>query len=125
MYPRFFSKRIKDALRIHPEDSYRDGIFRIFHLFDIIIAGFRERISSESRSFRLLWEHDRSCAFGLTLLVPWDLFLILVFASLFVRGPGWLKFFHNFPYERNDSADFFSPFCCFSREFYLSKICFS
>lgn len=104
---------MKDALQVHLEDSYRDGSFRIFHLFDVIVSGFRERISNELRSFLLLWEHDRSCALGLTLLVPWDLFLTLIFASLFVRGAGWLKFFHNFPYERNDSAEFFLPFLLF------------
>ncbi|EMO25529.1 hypothetical protein LEP1GSC170_1873 [Leptospira interrogans serovar Bataviae str. HAI135] len=54
----FFSKKMKDAIQIHLEDSYRDGSFQIFDLFDILISGFRERISSEMRSIRLLWEYD-------------------------------------------------------------------
>lgn len=47
------------------------------------------------------------------ILIPWNLFLIMVFASLFVRGPGWLKFFHDFPYKRNDSVEFFLLFLLF------------
>lgn len=127
VYPASHSKRMKDALRIHLEDSYRDGSFRIFYLFDIIASGLQERMSTERRSFRLLWEYDHRSAFGLMILIPWNLFLIMVFASLFIRGPGWLKFFHDFPYKRNDSVEFFLLFFFFYyflEEFYLSKICF-
>lgn len=95
VYPVSFSKKMKNAIQIHLEDSYRDGSFRIFYLFDILISGFRERISSEMRSFRLLWEYDHRSVFGLMILIPWNLFLILIFASLFIGGPGWLKFFYN------------------------------
>ncbi|WP_016760769.1 hypothetical protein [Leptospira weilii] len=104
-YPASYSKRMKVALQIHLEDSYREGSFQIFHLFDILISGLQERIFNELRSFRLLWKYDHRSAFGLTILIPWNLFLIMIFASLFVRGPGWLKFFHDFPYKKNDSME--------------------
>ncbi len=113
---------MKDAIQIHLEDSYRDGSFRIFYLFDILISGFREGILSEMRSLRLLWEYDHRSVFGLIILIPWNLFLILIFASLFIGGPGWLKFFHNFPYEKNVPAESVFLFYYFLREFYLFKI---
>ncbi|EQA51730.1 hypothetical protein [Leptospira kmetyi] len=108
-YPSSFPKRMKDALQIHLEDSYLDGNFRIFHLFDILASGFKERIASELRLFRLSWRNEPRSVLGLVLLIPWNLFLILILASLFLGGPGWLKFFRNFPYERNGSAEFFLP----------------
>lgn len=86
VYPASHSKKMKDALQIHLEDSYREGSFRIFYLFDILASGLQERISSEIRSFRLLWEYDHRSAFGLMILIPWNLFLVMIFASLFVRG---------------------------------------
>ncbi|PJZ58748.1 hypothetical protein [Leptospira barantonii] len=108
-YPSSFPKRMKDALQIHLEDSYLDGNFRIFHLFDILGVGFKERISSEFRLFRLSWQNERGSVLGLILLIPWNLFSVLILASLFLGGPGWLKTFRNFPYERNGSAEFFLP----------------
>ncbi|WP_061270538.1 hypothetical protein [Leptospira interrogans] len=113
VYPVSFPKKMKDAIQIHLEDSYRDGSFRIFYLFDILISGFRERILSKMRSLRLLWEYDHRSVFGLIILIPWNLFLILIFASLFIGGPGWLKFFHNFPYEKNVPAESVFPFLLF------------
>ncbi|EKR63524.1 hypothetical protein LEP1GSC036_4389 [Leptospira weilii str. 2006001853] len=112
-YPASYSKRMKVVLQIHLEDSYREGSFQIFHLFDILISGLQERIFNELRSFRLLWKYDHRSAFGLTILIPWNLFLIMIFASLFVRGPGWLKFFHDFPYKKNDSMEFLFLFLLF------------
>ncbi|EMP06350.1 hypothetical protein LEP1GSC124_4385 [Leptospira interrogans serovar Pyrogenes str. 200701872] len=133
VYPVSFPKKMKDAIQIHLEDSYRDGSFRIFYLFDILISGFRERILSEMRSLRLLWEYDHRSVFGLIILIPWNLFLILIFASLFIGGPGWLKFFHNFPYEKKCSCRIrfsFSIISCGSFtcsrfiSFEKEKICF-
>ncbi|MBE8401193.1 hypothetical protein [Leptospira borgpetersenii] len=86
VYPASHPKRMKDALRIHLEDSYRDGSFRIFYLFDIIASGVQERMSTERRSFRLLWEYDHRSVFkrysymfyiNMSLIVPFFLILIL------------------------------------------------
>ncbi|EMO25526.1 hypothetical protein LEP1GSC170_1872 [Leptospira interrogans serovar Bataviae str. HAI135] len=52
------------------------------------------------------------------------MFLILIFASLFIGGPGWLRFFHNFPYEKNVSAESIFPFYYFSLWFYWFRTYF-
>ncbi|RHX95999.1 hypothetical protein DLM76_03295 [Leptospira yasudae] len=120
-YPSSYSKTYKNAILSGLEDSYTEGKFRIFDLFDILLSGFRERIASEQKVFSLVWRHNRSTAFGIFILIPWDLFLLSIFASFFVGGEGWLKFFHNFPYERNKSAEFFLPFLLFVAGFLLVR----
>lgn len=110
LYPASFPQRVRSALLCHLEESYSDGTLTFVSLCDVLISGLRERVSGERKRLEFCLRCEPGILWGILLLFPCNVFLFLIFVSLFWGGPGWLRFFRNFPYERNPSAEFFLPF---------------
>lgn len=124
-YPASFSPNIRSAIICHLEDSYLEGRLTLISLYDVLISGLRERVSGEYKRLEYCLRFEPGIFSGIFLLLPCNLFLSLVFASLFLGGSGWLSFFRNFPYERNPSAEFFLPFLLFCASFLSIRDFFS